>query len=296
MPGEKQMKFEAVADLKQKSHAVVRCCTLLDVASSSYYHWSTRGVSRRQERSEGLEQKIVQLFHASKKNYGSPRIYQSLKAQGERVGENTVARIMKNAEINATKKKSFRPKTTINDPKDQKSARVFQIENYRVKKENDVWGSDLTYLPLKTGFCYLVVVLDFFNREIKGWDLSDTMRADGTHRAILNAVKSIPGSLKGTVFHSDQGVQYCSSTVRDKLALLEMTQSMSRRGNCYDNAFVESFFHSLKNELEKQTFGNIEEAKRAIFEYINWYNRERLHSSLGYLSPIEYSKSIGHAA
>jgi putative transposase len=114
------------------------------------------------------------------------------------------------------------------------------------------------------------------------------MDGDKNKRSFLNAVNATPGSLKALTFHSDQGVQYCSKAVRDKLSLLDITQSMSRKGNCYDNAFVESFFHTLKNELEKTCFDNLAEAKKMIFEYINWYNRERLHSSLGYLSPVDY--------
>lgn len=138
--------------------------------------------------------------------------------------------------------------------------------------------------------------MDLYNREIKGWDVSDSMDAGRTKAALLKAVKSTPGSLREMTFHSDQGVQYCSSAVRDKLKLMKITQSMSRKGNCYDNAFVESFFHSLKNELEKTKFNDLDEARRMIFEYINWYNRERLHSSLGYLSPMDYAKETNRLA
>ena len=113
------------------------------------------------------------------------------------------------------------------------------------------------------------------------------MEAKNTRKAFLSAVKKTPGRLDELIFHSDQGVQYCSSVLREKLKILNVTQSMSRKGNCYDNAFVESFFHSLKNELEKPRFKNLQEAKNAVFEYIHWYNRERLHSSLEYLSPME---------
>lgn len=130
--------------------------------------------------------------------------------------------------------------------------------------------------------------MDLYNREIKGWDISDSMDADNTKNSLLNAVKGTPGSLKELTFHSDQGVQYCSQAVRKKISLLGITQSMSRKGSCYDNTFVESSFHTLKNELEKTCFNDLAEAKIMIFEYINWYNRDGLHSSLGYLSPVDH--------
>jgi len=138
--------------------------------------------------------------------------------------------------------------------------------------------------------------MDLFNREIKGWDMSDSMEAINTKNALLEAIRRTSGPLSGLIFHSDQGVQYCSSEIRNKLNVLKITQSMSRKGNCYDNAFAESFFGTMKNELEFNYFKNLDEAKKEIFKYINWYNRQRMHSSLGYLSPVEYIKENRLAA
>lgn len=274
------------------SHTIKKCCELLESSCSGFYHWLNRDPSDRHRKNQELEAKIVNIFEKSKGNYGSPRIYQTLKKSGEKIGKARVEKLMKRKGISARKKKAFHPKTTLNNPSLSKSPRVFKIEEKNVQRENQVWASDLTYLPTRSGFCYLVVVLDLFNREVKGWTLSESMNAEHTKNAFLDAVKSTSGHLKELTFHSDQGVQYCSSQVREKLKILNVRQSMSRKGNCYDNAFAESFFHTLKNELEKTKFENVEEARTMIFEYINWYNRERLHSSLGYLSPIEYVKQI----
>jgi putative transposase len=278
--------------LKSEGHAVRLCCKLLKVSHSGFYEWLTRKPSNRQRKRDELKIKIKTIFEKSKSNYGSPRILKSLRNESETVGKNTVAKLMREEGLSARKKAAFRPKTTINNPSDQKSPRIFEIQKTEIKRENQVWASDLTYLSTGHGFSYLVVVMDLFNREIKGWDVSDSMDAEKTKKALLEAVKSSPGQLRELTFHSDQGVQYCSRAVREKLELLKITQSMSRKGNCYDNAFVESFFHTLKNELEKSRFKDLDEAKRMIFEYINWYNRERIHSSLGYLSPMDYVKQI----
>ena len=267
------------------------CCELFGVSKSGFYKWKNSLVGPRKSRDEELIKKIEKEFENSKKTYGSPRITRKLKLGGETVSENKVAKLMRENDLNATKKAAFRPKTTINNPSDKKAERVFKIEGPGPKKINEVWGSDLTYIPTEKGFCYLVVVEDLFNREIVGWDLSETMEAENTKAALTNALKRAQGDLSGLIFHSDQGTQYCSKSVRERIHLTGLIQSMSRRGNCYDNAYIESFFSTMKRELEKTVFKDIEEARKYIFEYIEgWYNTERLHSSLGYLSPRDYVK------
>ena len=290
------MSYRGLYLLRGEGHELARCCRLLGLSSSGFYDW-TKSLYKKSSKRDPLEDKIISIFKEPKGTYGSPRILKTLKNEGEKVGKDRVAKIMRENDLKARKKKGFKPKTTVNNPSDRKSARVFRIEDYRVEGENQVWASDLTYIPTRTGFCYLVVVMDLYNREIKGWDLSDTMEAENTKRALTEAIRKSSGDLSNTVFHSDQGVQYCSKVVRDRLALLRMTQSMSRKGNCYDNAFVESFFSTMKAELEKSVFDDFVEAKKTIFEYIEgWYNRKRMHSSLGYLSPMDYKLQNGYVA
>lgn len=290
------MKYAGIVLLKAKGHTVKGCCELLGVSSSSFYEWAKGKISERRKRDIKLKGKIEAIFDKSKKRYGSPRVQKVLQHAGEKVGKDKVAKIMRTEGFSARRKKAFRPTTTVNNPSDSKSARVYKIEEHDVKKENEVWASDLTYIPTASGFSYLVVVMDLYNREIKGWDVSDSMEAVHTKEALMRAVRGSAGTLKGTIFHTDQGIQNCSSLVRGKLDVLKIKQSMSRKGNCYDNAFVESFFHSLKTELDLKGLAGAKEVRKEIFEYINWYNRERLHSSLGYLSPMDYVKQTRLAA
>lgn len=267
------------------------CCELFRVSTSGFYKWKKSLIRPHRSRDEELVNKIKEEFKRSKSSYGSPRMTEKLKQSGETVSENKVAKLMRENSVSAMKKKAFKPQTTINNTLDRKSDRVFKIEDHQIDDKNQVWASDLTYIPTEKGFCYLVVVEDLFNREIVGWDLSESMEAQNTNAALTNALKKAQGDLSGLIFHSDQGTQYCSNIVRERINVVGLIQSMSRKGNCYDNAYVESFFSTMKRELEKTVFRDIEEARKYIFEYIEgWYNTERLHSSLGYLSPRDYVK------
>jgi len=291
------VKYRGIVLLKTEGHSVSLCCELLDVSSSGFYDWRKRLPSNRKIKSGEIKAKILNIFNDSKETYGSPRIKAALERSGDLVGKDRVARLMKEAGLEARRKKVFRPKTTINNPSDIKSERIFKIEETETTKLNQVWVSDLTYIPTLEGFSYLVTVMDLFNREIIGWDLSDSMEAKHTSMALGRALANSEGKPNELIFHSDQGVQYCSGELRQRLKLMEMIQSMSRKGNCYDNAFAESFFHTLKNELTEKMFTTRGEARKAIFEYIEcWYNTKRLHSSLGYMSPKEYAAKNSYAA
>lgn len=291
------MKYRGIVLLAKEGHSVALCCELLDVSSSGFYDWRKRPSSNRELKNGELKAKILNIFSDSKVTYGSPRIKASLAKEGEVVGKGKVAALMRSEGLSARRKKAFRPKTTINNPSDKKSPRVFEIEKTEVVKENQVWVSDLTYIPTAEGFMYLVVVIDLFNREVKGWDLSDSMEASHTTKAMHRALVNIEGKPDDLIFHSDQGVQYCTQELRKIFNFLGITQSMSRKGNCYDNAFAESFFHTLKNELGEKCFESKELARKAIFEYIEaWYGTKRLHSSLGYMSPREYAEQNRCAA
>jgi len=290
------VKQHGVALLKDEGHPVQKCCRLLKVSASGFYRWNKRLPSKSAGKAL-LKRQIKRAFENSKATYGSPRVHKKLQQEGHVVGENTVAGLMAEEGLRARRKKAFRPQTTKSNPKDRKSARVFKIEDHMATGPNQFWVSDLTYIPTeKEGFVYLVTVMDIHNREIKGWNLSNSMEAENTKDALLKALKMTSGPLDGLVFHSDQGAQYCADIVRDKLSLLKVTQSMSRRGNCYDNAFAESFFSSLKAELPRRKFTDLEDAGKEIFRYIEWYNRERLHSSLGYSSPLDYGRHNRHVA
>ena len=291
------MKYRGIVLLSGEGHSVHACCELLDVSTSGFYDWKSRGPSSRQVANEALKSQIKEIHKESKGTYGSPRITAALHRKGQDIGEDRVAKLMKENGIRARQKKAFVPKTTVNNPEDKKSERLFKIESTEVNKPNQVWASDLTYIPTGEGFLYLVVVLDLFTRQVKGWDLSDSMEAKQTVKAFINAVRNFKGRAEKVIFHSDQGIQNCAGELREKLSLLGFIQSMSRKGNCYDNAFVESFFHSLKNELEEKEFKTKEEARKAIFEYIEaWYNTKRLHSSLGYRTPTECEQQFGDVA
>ena len=283
--------------LKDEGHPVKKCCQLLKLSASGFYSWRKRLPSKRSAKKALLKGQIKRVFEDSKATYGSPRIHKKLQRDGHVIGKNTVASLMAEDGLRARRKRGFRPKTTRNNPNDRKSARVFKIEDHRATRPNQFWASDLTYVPTdREGFVYLVTVMDLYNREIKGWNLSNSMEAENTKDALLEALMATSGPLGGLVFHSDQGAQYCADILRDKLSLLKITQSMSRKGNCYDNAFAESFFSSLKTELPRRKFSDLEDAKKEIFRYIEWYNRERLHSSLGYLSPLDYGRHNRHVA
>ena len=291
------MKQRGVVLLKDEGHPVKKCCQLLTLSSSGFYHWRKKLPSKQSTKRALLKGKIRKAFEDSKATYGSPRIHKKLQQDGHVVGENTVANLMAENGLRARRKRGFRPKTTRNNPNDRKSARVFKIEDHKAIGPNQFRASDLTYIPTeREGFIYLVTVMDIYNREVRGLNLSSSMEAENTKDALLEALRTTPGPLDTLVFHSDQGSQYCADIVRDKLSLLNITQSMSRKGNCYDNAFAESFFSSLKTELPRKKFADLEDARKEIFKYIEWYNRERLHSSLGYLSPLDYSGHNRHVA
>ena len=281
------------------------CCEELRIHRSSFYYWSRRKGDREKEQQE-QEERIKKAFEKSKGCYGYRRIRVEVNKESvtdERskeggakspspMGEKTVLARMRNMGLQGKHKKAFRPQTTINNPQAQKATLVFNIRETKLTREDQVWGSDMTYLYLK-GIkkpFYFVVVMCLFTRQIKGWTLSDNMKAVHTKEAIINAVANAKNSLKGTIFHSDQGTQYGASEVCEILEILGMIQSMSRKGNCYDNAMLESYFRGVKNELNLEGCHSQEDLSLRLFAHIQYYNKERLHSSLGYMSPLDFAK------
>ena len=213
------------------------------------------------------------------------------KEQDLTVGVVKVKQLMRSMGLTGKSKKGFKPQTTHRPDHSEEIARLYQTEGGKLTHDDPVWGTDMSYFKVKgrpDKYFYLVVVICLFSRKIKGWTLADNMRSEHTNQAIIQAIGNCENSLEGLCIHSDQGVQNQSQEVSATIKSMKIVQSMSRKGNCYDNAIVESFFHSMKNELGGVMPSHLEAAKQLIFEYIEWYNRERIHSSLNYLTPIEY--------
>lgn len=272
-------------------------CRHFEVSKSGYYSWLKGPSTLRRSWQQFLKAEIRRLFEISKKTYGSPRIYQDLSRKGHSCSENTVARLMKEMGLTADLRKKFKVMTTDSNHSEPIAPRVFKIEDENPKSPKEIWAANITYVPIDNKFLYLSVVLDIGTRKVVGWSIDESLSSAGVIRAMEMAFTH-EGNKAGIICHSDRGVQYASQAYRNLLDNKEAIPSMSRKGNCYDNAFVESFFKTLKSELiYRREFSTEREMRNAIFEYIEtWYNRKRLHSSLGYLSPMEYEIKIKPAA
>lgn len=229
------------------------------------------------------------LYHYKKSNgvYGLPRLHAALRKSGLVVNKKRVARVMKANNIKSKTTRKF--KSTTNRNSKHSFCENLLKGNFNAEKANQVWTSDITYLWTKEGWLYLAVIMDIYSRKIVGWSIGCYLSAELVLKAITMAlVNRNPG--RGVIFHSDRGSQYTSSVVKNMLSLYGFRQSMSSTGNCYDNAITETFFHTLKTEwIYQNKYQTREEAKKSVFQYIEiFYNRQRLHSSLNYLSPIEF--------
>lgn len=271
-------------------------CKVLEVSSSGYYDWCGRDPSDREMRK--LEtMMLIELIHQnSKERYGAPRVYQALIAQGVEVCQTTVSRWMKEAGLRAKTKRKFRVVTTDSNHKLPVAENILDRE-FDNRMPGEVLTSDITYIPTGEGWMYLAITLDLGTRKAAGWSMDETMTEKLVSDALTMAIGRV--DLKpGAIHHSDRGSQYASTKFQALLAANELIPSMSRRGNCWDNAPTESFFHSLKTELIYfENYRTREEARKSIFEYIEvFYNRERLHSSINYKSPVDYEESFAKCA
>jgi transposase InsO family protein len=262
-------------------------CKLLNVSRSGYHSWLKRPESKTSRENRALEAKIRVLHAASHAIYGMPKIHRDLVDDGIRVGKNRVARIMKKAGIRSRTKKKF--KATTNSQHNLPVAPNLLKQEFKVNTPDSVWAGDITYIYTNEGWLYLAVLLDLFNREVVGWSASSRM----TRQLTIDALQMALGRrkpFKGLLHHSDQGCQYASTNYQKILKEHEMVCSMSRRGNCYDNAVVESFFGRLKSEwVNHHRYQSRSEAIRSLFYYIEiFYNRKRRHSSINYVTPQEY--------
>lgn len=265
----------------------------LAVSRSGYYAWLKRPESERAEQNRLLLLRIRAIHEESDRTYGSPRVTEALRAEGLECGENRVARIMREHNVASESVKKFKVTTTDSNHDLPIADRIFETENAEaVMAPNQVWAGDISYVATDEGWLFLAVFLDIFTRKIVGFSADDNMREELVHNALADALGRQDVNEGELIAHTDRGSQYAATEYRKKLALVGIVASMSRKGNCYDNAHVESFFHSLKTELVyRRNFKTREEAKQAIFKWIEtWYNRQRLHSSLGYMTPEAYEK------
>jgi putative transposase len=272
--------------------AVQRMCRLLRVSRSGYYDWRDRPASARCLRRQMLAGEIRAAHRQSRGTYGSPRLTAELNARRVVVCENTVAKLMREEGLKARKSRRFLPRTTDSNHRHPIAAnlldRRFAVggDNAAACAPNQVWVCDLTYLPTDQGWLYLWAVLDLFSRRIVGWAMTSHMQTRGAIEALTMALRQRRprGNL---LHHSDRGSQYACGDYQALLAHRGITASMSRRGNCYDNAVMESFFSTLKTELaHRRKYVSHDQARRSIFEWIEvFYNRQRRHSSLNNLSP-----------
>ena len=287
------MKYGFICE-HRKEFSITAMCRVLEVSASGYYRWVGRADSNRAADNERLLNMIRAIHKESRNQYGSPKVYRHLRKLGEAYNHKRVERLMREGGIRAKRVKKF--KVTTNSRHSQPVAENILDRAFTVSEPNKVWVSDITYLWTAEGWLYLAIFLDLFSRMVVGWSMSERMTSELVVSAFEMGQKRRGGV--SPLVHSDRGSQYASSSFREELAQQGCPQSMSRRGNCWDNGVAESFFSALKLELvEGERFESRGEAKGKVFDYIEvFYNRSRIHSATGYLSPAEYEEKFKRAA
>ena len=282
------MKYQFIEQHKREFPIVVMC-NVLGVSESGFYAWRKRPACQRTREDAPLTAEIRQVFVTHRGRYGSPRIHCELKDQGRRTSRKRVARLMREAEMSA-KRKQHRVLTTRRDASHPVAPNVLNRE-FLATEPNKKWVTDITSIPTMHGWLYLAVILDLYSRAVVGWSMSASCDEELVAKALQMAVcRRHPPA--GLLHHSDRGCQDTSRTYRQRLAQAGMIISMSRKGNCWDNAAMESFFGSLKEECMGNTvYTSHEQARLSLFEYLEvYYNRQRRHSSLGYVAPLTYEQ------
>lgn len=272
---------------------LTEACEVLEVSRSGYHaHLQKAGRPRRLE-DTAIAMEMREAFHASRRTYGSPRLMHVLRRRGTRCGKNRIARLMRMHGLQVRQKRRFVPRTTVADPASPVAPNRL-LKRPVPQRPDEVWLTDITYLPTAEGWLYLAAEMDACSRRILGWSTRATLATELAGAALSRALAARPKPLRGLLHHSDRGCQYTSAAFRRHLKGRGITQSMSRKGNCYDNAAMESFWATLKAEC----FGTLLPASRAqarsmIFDYIEtFYNPVRLHSALGYQSPVDFEHSL----
>jgi len=274
----------------RKQYAVRRMCSVLKVSAGGYYDWRQRPESARTLRHRHLTEKVKASFEASHQTYGAVRIRHDLREEGERLGKNTVAMLMHRSGLIPKPVRRFR--VTTDSRHTQASSNVLNRE-FSAPEANQKWVSDITAVPTREGWLYVCTVLDLYSRAVVGWSMSERIKSELVCEALKVAVRCRqPG--RGLLVHSDQGSQYASDEYQRMLKKHGMVCSMSRKGNCWDNAVAESFFHSLKTErVHHENYTSRAQARQRIFEYIElFYNRRRRHSALNYKAPLVYEREM----
>jgi transposase InsO family protein len=264
-------------------------CRFLQVSRSGYYQWLRRGQSRHRKKDQELAQKIRAIFKQSKQRYGSPRIRQELKDLRVPCSKKRVERLMREMNLRARHKRQF--KVTTNSKHNYPVAQNLLNRQFQVNAPNQVWLADITYIRTFEGWLFLAAVMDLFSRKIVGWAMSESINAALATTALQMAIKR-RRPRKGLLHHSDRGVQYACYAYQDVLQDNQMICSMSRKGDCWDNAPMESFFSTLKIEcMDHKVYLSRSQAKREIFEFIEIdYNRKRRHSAIGGMTPENFEK------
>lgn len=275
-----------------QQHPIKAMCEVLEVSRSGYYQWQSAQNSARALQTEAIKAKIARVHEASRSTYGSPRVTAALHAQGEQIGHNRVARLMKEAGLQGRQARRYRVRTTDSAHHDPIAPNLL-AEAPIPTKPDEVWVTDITYVETGEGWLYVAGVLDLYSRRLIGWAMGSSLATALPLAALQMALRRRrPGA--GLLHHSDRGCQYASADYRSALAEHGCIASMSRRGNCYDNATMEAFWSTLKHELiYRRRFATRDDATTAIFDYIeSFYNRTRLHSALGFKSPLAYESNL----
>jgi len=286
------MRYQYIREHREE-FSIKRMCQILDVTRSGYYAWQPEKAGPRELENRVLVEQIHAEYKISRKTYGSPRIQARLKRQGFACGRHRVARLMRREGLHPQKRRDWHPVTTRRQPGVIPAPNHLN-QDFSANTVDTKWVSDFTYIDTAEGWLYVAIVLDLFSRKVVGWAMAEQMNTDLVDTALHMALLTRQPRAD-LLHHSDQGSQYTSAAYQGSLINANIQMSMSRVGNCYDNAVAESFFGTLKTECVTSQFATQALARTTIFEYIEvWYNRKRLHSTLGYLSPVEFEQQSGH--
>lgn len=288
-------RYPAVTALRQAGHPAAVVCELLGVCRSAYYADLAEPISSRKSGDEMLKPLVKEIFDEHKRRYGARRISKALAAREVVCGPRRVARLMKELELTAIQPRSFRPQTTQSRHGYEYSPNLL-LEYEGPTDINQLWVGDITYIGLNpTGFAYAALLMDRYSRRVVGWNIDSHMREELVQEALtraLNAREPLPGLMH----HTDRGGQYAGNKYRKTLRNFKIVQSMSRAANCYDNAFMESCFGTIKREIEVARYPSVAVAKQKLESFICYYNTRRIHSKLGYVTPLDFEQQAKKAS